>query len=169
MFPTSGWASHVLRTEQKPIGVGKITNYCLRICAIFAHSLVVIVNWKLDQQDLKGFRCDLLQFYMKHSINCHIFIHLKPLIWGWNPKHCWLMTFTWKISSFTSYLPLRCYLPWLDHIKIISNHHAITMWVTTRSIGKFAEKLISCQGHFHYTGWLSLQGCYPVPVTLSTI
>ena len=32
------------------------------------------------------------------------------------------MTFTWKISSFTSYLPLRCYLPWLDHIKIISNH-----------------------------------------------
>ena len=27
------------------------------------------------------------------------------------------MTVTWKISSFTSDIPLKCYLPWLDHIK----------------------------------------------------
>ena len=82
---------------------------------------------------------------------------------------CWLMTYTWKNILFHLWLPLRCYLPWLDHIKIISNHHAATCVLSTRSVGKFAEKLISCQGHFHYRGWLSLQGCYPVPVTLSTI
>ena len=56
---------------------------------------------------------------------------------------------------FPPWLPLGCYLPWLDHIKIISNHHAATSVLSTRSVGKFAEKLISCQGHFHYTGWLS--------------
>ena len=78
------------------------------------------------------------------------------------------MTYTWKNILFHLWLPLRCYLPWLDHIKIISNHHAATCVLSTRSVGKFAEKLISCQGHFHYRGWLSLQGCYPVPVTLST-
>ena len=69
---------------------------------------------------------------------------------------------------FPPWLPLGCYLPWLDHIKIISNHHAATSVLSTRSVGKFAEKLISCQGHFHYRCWLSLQGCYPMPVTLST-
>ena len=54
------------------------------------------------------------------------------------------MSFTWKIFSFTP-----DYLPRLDHNKIISNHNAATCELSTRSIGKFTEKLISCQGHFH--------------------
>ena len=54
------------------------------------------------------------------------------------------MTLTWKIFSLTPDYPPR-----LDHNKIISNHHAATCELSTRSIGKFTEKLISCQGHFH--------------------
>ena len=60
------------------------------------------------------------------------------------------MTLTWKIFSLAPDYPPR-----LDHNKIISNHNAATCELSTRSIGKFTEKLISCQGHFHYTGWLS--------------
>ena len=111
---------------------------------------------------------------------CVIFIQLDTIWWGWNLKHfkiffCW--AYKWllagdiylKISSFPR-SPMGFYIPRLDHIyKDHFQPPRYHLWATTRSIGKFAEKLISCQGHFHYTGWLSLQGCYPVPVTLSTI
>ena len=101
----------------------------------------------------------------------HTKMRLKPRallnIWAYK----WLLADDIYLKNvlFHLWLPLRFYLPWLDHIKIISNHHAATCVLSTRSVGKFAEKLISCQGHFHYRGWLSLQGCYPVPVTLSAI
>ena len=82
--------------------------------------------------------------YTHYSIIFTIQLFTLFLESGLNLKHCWIMSFTWKIFSFTP-----DYLPRLDHNKIISNHNAATCELSTRSIGKFTEKLISCQGHFH--------------------
>ena len=102
-------------------------------------------------------------YEMKHSYNLlHIYsvIHTIQLytlfLKKWmKPKALLNNDIDLENILFHPWLLLRCYLPRLDHNKIISNHHAATCELSTRSIGKFTEKLISCQGHFHYTGWLS--------------